>query len=111
MSERGGYQPLEEARPPIKFTRRHFLELAGAGALIGKRLLDAASAETLPAEPIKVSPPEPPDNLPVEETSPQRGGIEPSDEASAGEGTGVHKKDHKKKNKKERWTRYPKACA
>lgn len=66
MPERGGHRPLEEARAPRKFTRRHFLELAGAtatGVVVGAKIFEHKRSEDGARTPREIAPP---DNLPVE---------------------------------------------
>lgn len=123
MSERGEYHPPEEIVPenrditPVstahsssKFTRRHFLELAGvaAGAMIGAKIETRKAGDedgrelaqdSKQAEPIKVSPPEPPDNLPVEPEPVQHKKQAPPAEKDTHYGVNLRKKNKKDKNK------------
>lgn len=124
MPERGEYRPPDEivpkdrdttlvsaARLPGKFTRRHFLELAGAagaGALLGTEIWTRkaggedsreSAQDSKPAELVKISSPLPPDNLPVEPEPVQHNKQTPPAEKDARYGLNFRKNKEKDKDK------------
>ena len=117
MPERRGYHPPEEMSPeiedvasvsatgaPKKFTRRHFLELAGAtvaGAVIGSRIFGSKeSADGSRRGPHEIPPQ---DNLPVE-FSPEKNDLlhDSTIKEERGKKTDISKKYGKKKKEKYR---------